>query len=173
MDTCNWICPLLWVISNSYLYAPVLQTERSSMTQSPTYVRLNESIGKVSIETGFEVFAEQESGQEHSVYHCYIPTFDLSFTVRDRQEIEQRAKFLVNAFFHYWVTKEGLSAFHERLIEIGLTEQSNCTSPPIVKIFTSLSEPLIKTPLVLVSFSWTYNYSFVVPTRKSDADSSD
>lgn len=72
-------------------------------------------INKGKIDAIFNVVSKKDG----SMISCYIPGFDIFFSVSESEKIESRAKNMVYSFLSYWVKTAGHKSFFLELHKLG------------------------------------------------------
>jgi hypothetical protein len=66
----------------------------------------------------FSIFTKElTEGETH--FSCYIPNFDIFYSVSSEENIEKRGKSMLKSFFHFWLKREGKRAFFLELHKKG------------------------------------------------------
>ena len=52
-------------------------------------------------------------------YSWYIPSFDIYFSSKTKEQGNERARAMVKSFFNFWLTNQGFRAFALQLFKLG------------------------------------------------------
>ena len=88
------------------------------MANSQSYVAVTPEKGKIDIHWGFNIFMKKNTNGK---FICFIPSFDIIFSTKNENEIDNKAIALTKMFFDNFIIykKNAVKAISEELHSLG------------------------------------------------------